>query len=992
MANFYGVASAEAGLAAQFFAEYGTAATMLFARYPVGGNRAHLFGANVSNLTLQQLQAINGPISITSQGYLFSGSVNLSGVTSFTAAAVAIQAALNQNLPVAAVTTGDSIAPVSVSFTGTTSGLLLEVTSISSGSIEIGALISGAKVPAGTQINAQLSGTPGGVGLYSLYVPAGTIASESMTESYGVLTIGSVTSGTVADGEQVTDASGQVIPDTAIESNLSGSGAGSTWLVNNALTVSSENMTMTAAPLSVVYTAITGDTANRGYFSIQQNGDFNFNSSSLTYATGSAAAALGLTQAAGASLSPVGTSITSASAFLNNLVQTENGQFGSFQSTWQQLALSRPNKRPRYRRGLSPRTVSINSCKTRTSNTPPAGASTPTIDPAGTCSGPGASLPTPAAPGTYIPVAGATSAAAEIVDPAGTYSAAGASAPTTDPAGTYSGAGASAPTPAAAGTYIKVTGATSAAAEKVDPAGTYSLAGASAPTTDPAGTFSPAGASAPTLAAAGTYIPVTGATSSAAELVDPAGSYSLAGASAPTLAQPGYYVPTAGASSETPDDPGYYTPYAGATAEILAQAPVISGTAAGQSTPSGQPDTPFSSVTIADPNIDTSDSLTIQLTGLGGALADGAGFNGLRTSGPGVYILSGTAAAITSELDALIYTPAAGSGTTTFTLTDTTSVGTSASDANTTVTVDPSGPVVVSVATFLADQSSLDQTPGGFDILDTAGAISTNLDQLNDPNIDVITILDNGQVDASVQQLTTDATAIGKLQNPNASPVLLAINDTAADVEAGLSTLAADTGEIASITASNGPVVVSAATFLADQPALDKIVGGFAISDTAADVAQDLNALNADTNITSIALTDGGTPTLSLSIGEALNDTLALSEITSPHTTVIADSAPASITITQAQFLSGENISVTGAPVIATGTVSTMAILAKIVTSLLVSQGYTLAVLDTAANIEGLTIAQINNLSARDVLLLQASDTSVALIGQSTPHFSKPRI
>ena len=82
-----------------------------------------------------------------------------------------------------------------------------------------------------------------------------------MTESYGVLTIGSVSSGTVADGEQVTDASGQVIPDTAIESNLSGSGAGSTWLVNNALTVSSENMTMTAAPLSVVYTAITGDTA-----------------------------------------------------------------------------------------------------------------------------------------------------------------------------------------------------------------------------------------------------------------------------------------------------------------------------------------------------------------------------------------------------------------------------------------------------------------------------------------------------------------------------------------------------------------------------------------------------------------------------------------------------------------------------------------------------------------------------------------------------------
>ena len=217
------------------------------------------------------------------------------------------------------------------------------------------------------------------------------------------------------------------------------------------------------------------------------------------------------------------------------------------------------------------------------------------------------------------------------------------------------------------------------AAELVDPAGTYSGAGASAPTTDPAGT------------------------------------YSSAGASAPTLAQPGYYVPTAGTSSETLDDPGYYTPYPGATAELPALPPVISGTVAGQSTAPGQPDTPFSSVTITDPNIETSDSLSIQLTGAGGTLADGAGFNGLTTSAPGVYILSGTAAAITSELDALVFTPSAGSGTTTFTLTDTTSVGTSASDANTTVTVEPDGPVVGSAATFQSSDASVaygQATPG----------------------------------------------------------------------------------------------------------------------------------------------------------------------------------------------------------------------------------------------------------------------------------------
>jgi Protein of unknown function (DUF3383) len=84
-------------------------------------------------------------------------------------------------------------------------------------------------------------------------------------------------------------------------------------------------------------------------------------------------------------------------------------------------------------------------------------------------------------------------------------SLAGASAPTTDPAGTYSGAGASVPMLAAAGMYIPVTGATSAAAKIVSPPGTYTPPGASAPITDPGGTYSAAGASAPTTDPAGTY-------------------------------------------------------------------------------------------------------------------------------------------------------------------------------------------------------------------------------------------------------------------------------------------------------------------------------------------------------------------------------------------------------------------------------------------------------------------------------------------------------
>ena len=79
-------------------------------------------------------------------------------------------------------------------------------------------------------------------------------------------------------------------------------------------------------------------------------------------------------------------------------------------------------------------------------------------------------------------------------------------------------------------------------------------------------------------------------------------------------------------------------------------------------------------MTIGDGNAGATDTLTITLGGKGGTLTDGTGFSSLTTVSAGVYSLSGTAAAITSELDALIFTPTAGApnttSTTTFTLSD----------------------------------------------------------------------------------------------------------------------------------------------------------------------------------------------------------------------------------------------------------------------------------------------------------------------------------
>jgi hypothetical protein len=573
-----------------------------------------------------------------------------------------------------------------------------------------------------------------------------------------------VTSGAIALGQQVTGAGVSSL--TGIVDNLSGSGPGSTWVVNNAKSVAAENMTMTATPLEVYYRAYVGATANRNFYMVQPNGAFGFdtNPSTLGYMSGTAASALGLTQASGAVLSATGGDAMSPSAFMNNLVQNETSQFGSFQSYGSRTAPA-----------LAAWAQSSDGYRFLTSitTTLPAGSSLPTTDPAGTWSGRGASAPTPAAPGTYIPVTGATSAAAQITDPAGTYS--------------------------------------------------------------------------------------------------------LAGASKPTFAQPGYYVPTMGASSETPVSPGYYQPHAGATKELLALPPVIKGTVAGQTTGSGQPDTPFGSVTIADPNIRTSDSLSIQLTGGGGTLADGAGFTGLTESALGVYLLSGTAAAITSELDALVFTPNTFAATTTFTLTDTTSLGTSKSNAKTTVRVTKGDPVVASVSRFLADQPTLDKIKGGFDILDGAASITAYLNRLNDDaHIDKIVISDNGNVVSSVQQLTKDTTAIGELQNANLSPARLAINDTATNVQAGLSTLVQHTGEIGTITASGGPIVVSAATFHDDRSTLDKIVGKFDVLDTAANVVADLDQLN-DPNISAITISDNGQ--ISASVAQLTTDATAIGDL-----------------------------------------------------------------------------------------------------------------
>ncbi len=407
----------------------GTSATFEVTRQP-GSRRPHLLSANLAHDTMAELDAINGTLDITFNGNPYDANINLAGVTSFLAAAHTIQVQVNAHLSVLAATTASSITPETTSFTGSINGGTLTVTSITSGSIERGGLVSGPKDSA-DQIERQMSGTPGGVGTYGLFAGAGhDVSSEAMTETYGMLTVGSVTSGNVALGELVTGAG--VALNTLIITNLSGSGAGSTWVVDNSQTVAAENLNLRETPLAVELNweglPIIGATEDNDYFDVTASpyADFDYNPSTLSYVSGTAATALGLTQASDAILSPQGGQELTVAEAMNELVKG-GAQFSSYQNIDELTS-------PIYDASLEAWETSQlgagHDFSSLTGRTNPAGSSLPTTDPAGTYSGPGASAPTPAAAGTYIPVTGATSTAAEIVDHVGSYSLAGADAPT----------------------------------------------------------------------------------------------------------------------------------------------------------------------------------------------------------------------------------------------------------------------------------------------------------------------------------------------------------------------------------------------------------------------------------------------------------------------------------------------------------------------------------------------------------------------------------
>ncbi len=131
-----------------------------------------------------------------------------------------------------------SIVP-NASFTG---GIL--TVTVTSGDLFAGQTLSGGGVVPGTTITSFISGTPGGVGVYGVTIPQIAAGPFTATTSSGVLHVTSVTTGDLFVGQVITGSS--VAAGTTIIGYITGNGGTGDYVVSISQTVPSESMAATA--------------------------------------------------------------------------------------------------------------------------------------------------------------------------------------------------------------------------------------------------------------------------------------------------------------------------------------------------------------------------------------------------------------------------------------------------------------------------------------------------------------------------------------------------------------------------------------------------------------------------------------------------------------------------------------------------------------------------------------------------------------------------
>jgi hypothetical protein len=161
---------------------------------------------------------------------------------------------------VTATATGSTIAPETNSFTGAIVNDVLTVTGAVTGTIYAGTLIAGTNVPSGIYIASQISGTAGGDGTYLLSSSLQrSVAAEAITGSYGLFTVGTLTTTPTFAVGQTLSATGAVVAGTQITQLISGAGgSGATFAVNNNTNVTSQSISSLGNVETKYYAASSG--------------------------------------------------------------------------------------------------------------------------------------------------------------------------------------------------------------------------------------------------------------------------------------------------------------------------------------------------------------------------------------------------------------------------------------------------------------------------------------------------------------------------------------------------------------------------------------------------------------------------------------------------------------------------------------------------------------------------------------------------------------
>lgn len=149
-------------------------------------------------------------------------------------------------------TSASIAAAPTTSVTGSISGDVLTVTAIGTGKLVVGGTLAGSAgsaggvaVVTGTKIVSQLTGgTSGSVGTYTVDIGEQNVASTTITEAYGVLTVGGSVTNAFAVGDTIGGTDGtSTVAATYITALGTGTGGTGTYIVNKTQTLNATTVT-----------------------------------------------------------------------------------------------------------------------------------------------------------------------------------------------------------------------------------------------------------------------------------------------------------------------------------------------------------------------------------------------------------------------------------------------------------------------------------------------------------------------------------------------------------------------------------------------------------------------------------------------------------------------------------------------------------------------------------------------------------------------------